>query len=101
MSVSIALAALAAAQAAAPAAAANPQWVPLKQISTTTQAAPVVAASATPIAAPVMANALLRVVTEVPLRLSEELTTKGKELRVGARFQSKTRRPRVLCCSGG
>ena len=93
MSVSIALAALAAAQAAAPAAAANPQWVPLKQISTTTQAAPVVAASATPIAAPVMANALLRVGTEVPLRLSEELTTKGKKLRVGARFHLQTSEP--------
>lgn len=31
-------------------------------------------------------NAVLRVGTEVPLRLSEELTTKGKTLRVGSRF---------------
>jgi len=93
MSVSIALAALAAAQAAAPAAAANSQWVPLKQYPATAQAAPVAAASATPIAAPVMANALLRVGTEVPLRLSEELTTKGKKLRVGARFHLQTSEP--------
>lgn len=31
-------------------------------------------------------NAILRVGTEVPLRLSQELTTKGKALRVGHRF---------------
>jgi len=45
--------------------------------------APVVAP---PIAAPVSTNAMLRTGTEVPLRLSEELTTKGKKLRVGQRF---------------
>jgi hypothetical protein len=33
-----------------------------------------------------MSNAILRTGTEVPLRLSEELTTKGKKLRVGQRF---------------
>lgn len=35
-------------------------------------------------------NAILRVGTEVPLRLSEELTTKGKKLRVGQRFRMET-----------
>ncbi len=39
-----------------------------------------------PIAAPITSNAILRTGTEVPLRLSEELTTKGKRLRVGQRF---------------
>jgi hypothetical protein len=39
------------------------------------------------IAAPASTNAILRVGTEVPLRLSEELTTKGKRLRVGQRFR--------------
>ena len=39
-----------------------------------------------PISAPASGNAVLRVGTEVPLRLVEELTTKGKNLRVGARF---------------
>jgi hypothetical protein len=41
---------------------------------------------AAPIAAPASTNAILRTGTEVPLRLSEELTTKGKKLRVGQRF---------------
>jgi hypothetical protein len=45
------------------------------------QAAPVA-----PISAPVTANAVLRVGTVVPLRLSEELTTGRKKLRVGDRF---------------
>jgi hypothetical protein len=35
-------------------------------------------------------NAVLRVGTEVPLTLSEELTTKGKKLRVGQRFHLST-----------
>ena len=48
---------------------------------------------ATLIAAPVMTNAILRVGTEVPLRLSEELTTKGKKLRVGHRFHLQTSEP--------
>jgi hypothetical protein len=38
-------------------------------------------------------NAVLRVGTEVPLRLVEELTTKGKTLRVGARFHLETSEP--------
>ena len=47
------------------------------------QATPAVA----PIAAPVTTGAVLRVGTPVPLRLSETLTTKGKQLRVGQRFR--------------
>jgi hypothetical protein len=43
--------------------------------------------AAAPIAAPVTSNAILRTGTPVPLRLSEELTTKGKKLRVGQRFR--------------
>ena len=43
-----------------------------------------------PIAAPATANAWLRTGTEVPLRLAEELTTKGKQLRVGQRFRMET-----------
>lgn len=41
-----------------------------------------------PAIVPVTSNgsAILRTGTEVPLRLSEELTTKGKQLRVGQRF---------------
>jgi hypothetical protein len=58
------------------------------------QAAPVVtypiASTATQVApiAPISngSNAILRVGTEVPLRLSQELTTQGKALRVGHRF---------------
>lgn len=34
--------------------------------------------------------AIMRVGTEVPLRVSEELTTKGKKLRVGQRFRLET-----------
>ncbi len=44
------------------------------------------ASVAPPIAAAATSNAILRTGTEVPLRLSEELTTKGKKLRVGQRF---------------
>ncbi len=43
-----------------------------------------------PIAAPATTSAILRTGTEVPLRLSEELTTKGKTLRVGQRFRMET-----------
>lgn len=52
-----------------------------------------VQASAPPIAAPTMTSAILRVGTEVPLRLSQELTTKGKQLRVGDRFHLETSEP--------
>lgn len=46
-----------------------------------------------PVAAPAYTSAILRVGTEVPLRLSEELTTKGKKLRVGDRFHLETSEP--------
>ena len=42
------------------------------------------------IVAPPTTNAILRVGTEVPLRLSEELTTARKKLRVGHRFHLQT-----------
>jgi hypothetical protein len=53
--------------------------------------APTIASA--PIAAPATSNAILRVGTEVPLRLLEELTTKGKSLRVGQRFRMETSAP--------
>lgn len=85
---SFTLAALVAAQAAAPQSSGGVKWVPLQQANTAQVApAPVVAA---PIAAPATTNAVLRVGTEVPLRLRHELTTKGKQLRVGHRFQLET-----------
>ena len=43
-----------------------------------------------PIASPGNTQAVLRVGTEVPLRLLEELTTKGKKLRVGQRIRLET-----------
>lgn len=46
-----------------------------------------------PISAPVTNNAILRVGTEVPLRLLEELTTGGKRLRVGQQFRMETSAP--------
>ena len=57
--------------------------------------APTVAmvAQPAPIQAPVTSNAILRVGTEVPVRLLEELTTKGKKLRVGHRFRLETSEP--------
>jgi hypothetical protein len=45
------------------------------------------AAQPAPIATAVTANAVLRTGTEVPLRTSEELTTKNKKLKVGQRFR--------------
>ncbi|BCA57944.1 hypothetical protein [Sphingomonas sp. HMP6] len=55
-------------------------------VSAQTAAAPSAETIIAPIAAPSAANAVLRVGTEVPLKLSETLTTKGKMLRVGQRF---------------
>ncbi len=55
--------------------------------------APAPIAAVAPIAAPVTSNAFLRVGTEVPLRLLEELTTGGKKLRVGQRFRMETSAP--------
>jgi hypothetical protein len=46
-----------------------------------------------PIQTPATSNAVLRVGTEVPVRLLEELTTKGKKLRVGHRFKLETSEP--------
>jgi hypothetical protein len=80
---SFALAALAAAPAVAPQA-------------TVLQVAPTQAARAAPIAAPLTTSAILRVGTEVPLRLTEELTTQGKKLRVGNRFHLETSEPIIV-----
>ena len=81
-SMCIAVAALVAAQAAS-----GVEWTPLQ----TAKPAPAAQATpAPPIAAPPTTNAILRVGTEVPLRLSQELTTKGKRLRVGHRFNLET-----------
>lgn len=55
-----------------------------------------VLAQAAPIAAPATTAAVLRVGTEVPLKLSEELTTKGKKLRLGQRFHLETAEPIVV-----
>jgi hypothetical protein len=63
----------------------------LAPMAAVAQLAPVPASTA--IAAPVTTNAVLRTGTEVPLRLSEELTTKGKKLRVGQRFRMETAEP--------
>jgi hypothetical protein len=49
-----------------------------------------------PIVAPVTNSAVLRVGTEVPLRLMEELTTKGKKLRIGQRFHLETSEPVIV-----
>jgi hypothetical protein len=91
----------------AAAAAAQAHWVPLNSeqakqqqgrvipIAQPAVAPPIapIAAPAVPIPAPTSANAILRVGTEVPFRLSEELTTKGKKLRVGNRFHLETSEP--------
>jgi len=81
----------------AAAAAAQSQWVPLSsQQAKQDQGQAVVPAPAptsAPITAPATVNAVLRVGTVVPLRLSEELTTKGKKLRVGDRFHLETSEP--------
>ncbi len=46
--------------------------------------------AAAPIAPSNSGNAVLRIGTEVPLKLSEELTTKGKKLKLGQRFHLET-----------
>ena len=83
----------------AAAAAGQAHWTPLNsqearqaqgQVVPAQVAAPPAAA---PIAPPAVTNAVLRVGTEVPLRLLEELTTKGKKLRVGDRFHLETSEP--------
>jgi hypothetical protein len=60
------------------------------------QASAVIASAPVLIAAPVTSNAVLRSGTEVPLRLLEELTTKGKKLRVGNRFRLETSEPLLV-----
>jgi hypothetical protein len=87
----IALVALGAVQAAAPASS-GVQWRPLQSQPVQVQPAQTVAPAA-PIAAPATTTATLRVGTEVPLRLVEQLTTKGKKLRVGQRFHLETSEP--------
>jgi len=58
--------------------------------------APDAAPAPLPIAPPVQANAVLRIGTELPLRLLEELTTQGKRLRVGNRFRLETSEPVIV-----
>ena len=62
-------------------------YYPAPQQQAVTQAA------VAPIAPPATTSAILRVGTEIPLRLVEELTTKGKKLRVGDRFHLETSEP--------
>jgi hypothetical protein len=98
------LAAAAAAQAATPhsdAAAAQAQAAGYAQAQQALTGAPQSAVqfapvAASPIAAPAMTSAILRVGTEVPLRLTQELTTKGKQLRVGDRFHLETSEPVLI-----
>jgi hypothetical protein len=59
----------------------------------TTTIVPTAVAVPAPIATPAVSTAILRVGTEVPLRLRDTLTTKGKSLRVGQRFQLETSEP--------
>jgi hypothetical protein len=97
----IVIAAAAAAQVAAPhseAAAAEARaagYAQAQQALTGAPQSPVqfAPAAASPIAAPAMTSAILRVGTQVPLRLTQELTTKGKQLRVGDRFHLETSEP--------
>lgn len=58
--------------------------------STSPSIAPVATPSTSPITPPDTSSAVLRVGTQVPLKLLEELTTKGKKLRVGTRFHMET-----------
>lgn len=87
-----AFAAAAAAQAAI-AQSSGVQWRPLQPDKPAQAQQTQSVATVAPIAAPVTTNAILRVGTEVPLRLSEQLTTKGKKLRVGHRFHLQTSEP--------
>ena len=54
---------------------------------------PVIAVPQPVIAAPPTTNAILRIGTEVPVRLREQLTTAGKKLRVGHRFHLEVAEP--------
>ena len=55
-----------------------------------------VAVAALPIAPAVQTPAVLRIGTELPLRLLQELTTEGKQLRVGNRFRMETSEPLLV-----
>lgn len=57
-----------------------------------TSVGPVVA----PIAVPSTSSAILRTGSEVALKLSEELTTQGKKLRVGQHFRMETAEPVIV-----
>ncbi len=105
MTVSIfALAAAAAAQAAAPHAQVDPGQARAQGYAQAQQAlsgapqsaAQFAPAAASPVSAPAFTSAILRVGTEVPLRLTQELTTKGKQLRVGDRFHLETSEPVLI-----
>ena len=98
---SIALAAAVAAQST------GPKWVPLNspQAKQMQGAAPppapqpvqpISAAPAIPVAIQPTTNAYLRVGTEIPLRLRQMITTKGKQLRVGQRVQLETSEPVIV-----
>ena len=97
----VSLAAAAAAQAATPHAQVDPAQARAAGYAQAQQAlsgAPqssvqFASPAASPVAAPTFTSAILRVGTEVPLRLTQELTTKGKQLRVGDRFHLETSEP--------
>lgn len=78
---------------------ATPPATPVAQPAPVMQVAPAVAVTPTgalQVAPPVTGNATLQIGTEVPLRLEEELTTKGKQLRVGQRFHLTTSEPVIV-----
>ncbi|WP_277979537.1 hypothetical protein [Sphingomonas phyllosphaerae] len=61
-----------------------------------TVAVPAQPAAVAPIAAPMTGQAVLRTGTEVPLKLTEELTTKGKKLKIGQRIHLETAEPLLV-----
>jgi hypothetical protein len=61
--------------------------------SVVAQVAPVAAPAIVPIAAPASNMAVLRTGTEVPLKLAEMVTTKGKKLKVGQRIHMEVAEP--------
>ncbi len=61
-----------------------------------TVATPAQPETVAPIAAPVTGQAVLRTGTEVPLKLTEELTTKGKKLKIGQRIHLETAEPLLV-----
>jgi len=93
MSLFILIAAGAATQAVAPQSAALQPAPVVQTAAPQATILPAPTPAVAPIAAPVMTSAILRVGTEVPLRLSQELTTQGKKLRVGDRFHLETSEP--------